>query len=180
MPRRIYRYGANFGWNIWNMMSTIGAFLIAVSILVFVYNVVRSLRRGEASGSDPWDARTLEWSIDSPPKVHNFDEVPVVHAVDDFWHRKYAEGEDGRLVPAVTGASDGEAHSAGAATSHGGHDDHGGHAIHMPSPSYWPVVAALGLPVLAYGLLFSVLLAVDGVLLLLLGLFAWANEPSAA
>ncbi|HEX8099725.1 MAG TPA: cytochrome c oxidase subunit I [Actinomycetota bacterium] len=183
MPRRIYRYGANFGWNIWNMMSTIGAFLIALSILVFVYNVVRSLRRGEASGSDPWDARTLEWSIDSPPKAHNFDEVPVVHAVDDFWHRKYAEAEDGRLVPAVTGAADGEAHSAdsaGAATSHGGHDDHGGHAIHMPSPSYWPVVAALGLPILAYGLLFSVLLAVDGVLLLLLGLFAWANEPSAA
>ena len=179
MPRRIYRWGEGYGWNVWNMMSTVGSLIIAVSILVFIWNVVRTFRRGQASGTDPWDGRTLEWGIDSPPKAHNFDEIPVVRSVDDFWHHKYAEGEDGRLVPAVAGASNGE-------SSHGEHGseapedvEHEAHAIHMPSPSYWPVVAALGFPILCYGLLYSSLLAIDGALVLLFGLFGWANEPSA-
>ncbi|MDP8956304.1 MAG: cytochrome c oxidase subunit I [Actinomycetota bacterium] len=176
MPRRIYRWGEGYGWNVWNMMATVGSLIIAVSILVFIWNVVRTLRRGEASGTDPWDGRTLEWAIDSPPKAHNFDEVPVVRSVDDFWHHKYAEGEDGRLVPAVAGASNGESHGEHASPEDAEHE---AHAIHMPSPSYWPVVAALGFPILCYGVLYSSLLAIDGALVLLLGLFGWANEPSA-
>jgi cytochrome c oxidase subunit I len=178
MPRRIYRWGEGYGWNVWNMMSTVGSLIIAVSILVFIWNVVRTLRRGEASGTDPWDGRTVEWAIDSPPKAHNFDEVPVIRSVDDFWHHKYAEGEDGKLVPAVAGASNGDSHG-----EHGNaapeDAEHEAHAIHMPSPSYWPVVAALGFPILCYGLLYSSLLAIDGALVLLFGLFGWANEPSA-
>jgi cytochrome c oxidase subunit 1 len=178
MPRRIYRWGDGYGWNVWNMMATVGSFVIVLSISIFIWNVVRALRRGEASGTDPWDGRTLEWSTDSPPKPHNFDEIPVVRSVDDFWHHKYAEGEDGRLVPAVAGASNGESRG-----EHGSeapeHVEHEAHAIHMPSPSYWPVVAALGFPILCYGLLYSSLLAIDGALVLLFGLFGWANEPPA-
>jgi cytochrome c oxidase subunit 1 len=178
MPRRIYRWGAGMGWDVWNMMSTVGSFVIVLSIAIFIWNVVRSLRRREAAGTDPWDGRTVEWSIDSPPKAHNFDEIPLVRSVDDFWHHKYAEGEDGRLVPAVAGASNG-----GSLGEHGSeapeHVEHEAHAIHMPSPSYWPVVAALGFPILCYGLLYSSLLAIDGALVLLFGLFGWANEPSA-
>jgi cytochrome c oxidase subunit 1 len=185
MPRRIYTYPADMGWNMWNLVETVGAFLIAVSILIFLYNVVRTRSRGLQAGADPWDARTLEWSIPSPPPPHNYDEIPVVHAVDAFWHTKYAEGPDGRLAPVVTGASNGHEEATedgghGPETGHDAHDQHGGgHAIHMPSPSYYPLIAALGLPILCYGLLYSLILVIDGALTILVGLYGWAVEPSA-
>jgi cytochrome c oxidase subunit 1 len=185
MARRIYTYPEGRGWDVWNMMSTIGAFVIAVSILAFLYNVVRTRRRGMEAGADPWDARTLEWSIPSPPPPHNFDEIPVVHSVDAFWHTKYAEGPDGRLAPVMAGGSNG--HSESGEGHEGGHPDGdaddgghgGGHGIHMPSPSYFPLIAALGLPILCYGLLYSVIVAIDGALTILVGLYGWAVEPSA-
>jgi cytochrome c oxidase subunit 1 len=176
MPRRIYQYPSYGGWNFWNFVSTIGAFTIALSIAIFLYNVVRSVRKPEFATDDPWDGRTLEWTTPSPPPPYNFAEVPVVHSVDDFWHRKYAEGEDGRLAPVVAGASNGDQ-----APAPPEHDDAPGegHGIHMPSPSYFPLLTALGLPILSYGILYSPILVVDGVLLVLAGLYGWALEPSA-
>ncbi|HEX9410492.1 MAG TPA: cytochrome c oxidase subunit I [Actinomycetota bacterium] len=187
MPRRIYRYAPGHGWDTWNFIMTIGAFLIALSILVFLANVVRTFRRGEVAVPDPWDARTLEWSIPSPPPPHNFDEIPVVSSVDTFWHSKYAEGPEGELVPVVAGGSNGEEHSSaseehpatGTRTPGETHGEGHGHGIHMPSPSYFPLIAALGLPILAYGLLYSTILIVDGALTILVGLYGWAMEPSA-
>jgi len=85
MPRRIASYGDGLGWNYWNMMSTVGSFIIAVSILLFLINAIRSYRSGEPAGADPWDGRTLEWTTASPPAEYNFAEVPMVEAVDDFW-----------------------------------------------------------------------------------------------
>jgi cytochrome c oxidase subunit 1 len=61
MPRRIYTYGAEQGWNGWNMVATIGAYMMGVSILIFAYNAIRSLRTGEPAPADPWDGATLEW-----------------------------------------------------------------------------------------------------------------------
>src|SRR5207249_3238297 len=63
MPRRVYQYPPGKGWSMWNFVETIGAFIIALSILMFIANVVWTWRRGHAAGPDPWDARTLEWSI---------------------------------------------------------------------------------------------------------------------
>src|SRR5947209_10591646 len=61
MPRRIYTYPSNRGWDFWNFFATIGSFVIALSVLVFIWNIIRTARRGEPAGIDPWDARTLEW-----------------------------------------------------------------------------------------------------------------------
>jgi cytochrome c oxidase subunit 1 len=184
MARRIYRYSEELGLGFWNMVSTVGAFVIALSILVFVWNVLRTRRKGEVAGPDPWDGRTLEWSIPSPPPAHNFDEIPVVQAYDELWHRKYVEGEDGRLVPAVAGGSDSSIVPASEAgpdpeDPHAERNHDGGQAIHMPSPSYYPVLAALGFPILCYGLLYSTVVVVDGALVILAGLFGWAMEPPA-
>ncbi|CAI8053697.1 Cytochrome c oxidase subunit 1 [Geodia barretti] len=91
MPRRVYTYPADQGWDGSNMAATIGGFLIAFSVLVWVINVIVSWRRNDRAGADPWDARTLEWSIPSPPPHYNFAEIPVVEHRDDFWFKKHPE-----------------------------------------------------------------------------------------
>jgi cytochrome c oxidase subunit 1 len=168
-PRRTYHYPASMGWTSYNLTETIGSFLIAASMLVFVFNWVVSKRKGKRAGPDPWDARTLEWTIPSPPPEHNFDEIPTVHARDEFWHRKYAEDPGGRPVPVPVGAAEGHE------TEGSGHE---AHAIHMPSPSYWPLVAAAGLPVLGWGLVAGAyVLIAFGILVSLVGFFGWVFEP---
>jgi len=170
MPRRVSSYPDGYGFGLWNMMATVGAFMIAASILVFIYNVIVSLRSKEQAGADPWDGRTLEWSIPSPPPAYNFAEIPTVHALDDFWHQKYVEDAAERPVPVVAGG----AHEAEAAEHEAG--DHG--SIHMPSPSYWPLIAALGFPLIAFGFIYDYALIAVGAAFLLVGLYGWALEPA--
>ena len=182
MPRRIQSYPDGYGWGFWNAMSTGGSFLIAFSILVFIVNVMRSIRHGEIAGDDPWDARTLEWSIPSPPPPYNFAEVPQVHSLDDFWHKKYAEDEYGKPVPIPQGAAiavsphDGGGHVGGEGDADG--DEHGGHGIHLPSPSYMPIIAAAGMPIIAFGLIYDYALLAVGVAVLIVGIYGWALEPA--
>src|SRR3954469_20405555 len=106
MPRRTYRYPSGMGWDTMNLIETIGAFVIATSVLIMLVNLIYSTKRGPIAGADPWDARSLEWSIPSPPPAYNFAEIPVVEARDDFWHRKYTEDADGRLVRLPSGGAD--------------------------------------------------------------------------
>jgi cytochrome c oxidase subunit 1 len=178
MPRRTYQYPEGLGFEFWNQMATIGVFIIFVSFVIFAWNIVRShfMKRGAIAGDDPWDGRTLEWSISSPPPVHNFDEVPVVHAVDDFWHRKYAEDESGRAVamPAVTGG----AVAIESETGGEGDDDH--EDMHMPSPSYYPVLTSVGAAILGAGFVylpFGWVFVGLGAVVMLWGLFGWSLEP---
>ena len=178
MPRRIYTYDKSLNLGFWNMAATIGAFIIAISILVFLYNILVVTPKSPPAGADPWDARTLEWSVPSPPPEYNFAEIPTVHSVDEYWHQKYTEDDEGRLVrlpnhDAIRAASD-----TNVATP--------GQHIHMPSPSYFPMVASFGLLVAAYGMILgrtngtNYLVTVVGFLITLGGLYAWGLEPSAA
>ena len=94
MPRRIYTYEAGRGWEVLNMIVSIGAIFQAAGTLVFVYNMVRSYYRGIEAGHDPWDAWTLEWSTSSPPPDYNFATEPTVHSRRPLWDLKHPEDPD--------------------------------------------------------------------------------------
>ena len=94
MPRRIYTYEPGRGWEIWNFIVTIGAFFQAAGVLVFVFNLLWSLWKGELAGNDPWDAWTLEWSTSSPPPDYDFAETPVVRSRRPLWDLKHPEDPD--------------------------------------------------------------------------------------
>jgi cytochrome c oxidase subunit I len=173
MERRYYVYTEQ-ALGFWNLVATVGAFTIAVSVLAFIANVVATQRKPRDAGDDPWDARTLEWATSSPPPEYNFEEIPVVRSLDELWHRKYAERKGGTVVPVPAGGSGGQdGHEPGA------RDDAHGHGIHLPGPSYFPLIASLGFPMIGYGIIYNWWLAVAGGLVLLAGLFGWALEPSA-
>ena len=176
MPRRIYTFDAEMGWNLWNGAASVGAVLLATSILIFIVNVVRSVKQGEVAGADPWDARTLEWSISSPPPEYNFAQIPTVHGRDPFWAQKR---EGVRAVPVAGGS---------------GEDDE--HSIHLPQPSFWPLFVPVGLLIAAYGLVYidapgvhisafsvnitlsiGIIAAVIGGAIALVSVYGWSFEP---
>ena len=176
-PRRMYVWTENragegfFNLGFWNLVSTIGTVILAIGALLFLVNVWVS-RKNPPAPEDPWDARSLEWLTTSPPKEHNFDRTPTVHALDEFFHRKYEDvGEDGHHdFKKVATADELIAEEAANADPH----------IHLPSPSYWPIVLAFSMPVLAYGIIYSTLLIIVGAAIAVLALFGWALEPPTA
>ena len=95
MPRRIYTYPADRGWELWNLVTTLGVPVQILAILVFVVNVALSLRRGERAGDDPWDAWTLEWATTSPPPDYNFETIPAVGSRRPLWDLKHPDDPDG-------------------------------------------------------------------------------------
>ncbi|MDP9128286.1 MAG: cytochrome c oxidase subunit 3, partial [Pseudomonadota bacterium] len=97
MPRRIYTYGPDMGWNAVNMVTTCGSFLFAFGVLLFLIDVGISLKRGKGSGANPWDAPTLEWATVSPPRPYNFAVIPIVASRHPLW--------EGRLTKSVTSSS---------------------------------------------------------------------------
>ncbi|MFN3219532.1 MAG: cytochrome c oxidase subunit I [Acidimicrobiales bacterium] len=168
MSRRIQTYSPGQGFELWNMVSTIGSFLIALATAIFIANVMVSWRSHKREpqnpGPDPWDGRSLEWMTASPTPEHNFDREIVVERQDDFWWRKWGRDEEGRIVrraPAEEIA----------------HDGSNGANVHLPSPSYWPIVIGAGLPIIAYGLIYTLWLCVVGGLMVLGGLYGWVFEP---
>jgi cytochrome c oxidase subunit I len=94
MPRRIYTYEPGRGWDIWNLIVTIGTLIQGLAVLIFVANLIISYFKGEKAGNDPWDAWTLEWTTSSPPPAYNFATTPTVASRRPLWDLKHPEDPD--------------------------------------------------------------------------------------
>ena len=174
MVRRTWIYSADAGLGPWNLIVSIGAFTIAASVFIFMVNWSYSKKRGKVAPHDPWDARTLEWSIPSPTPEYNFAIEPTVTQLDAFWHMKYDEDEEGRAVR----KEDADEIVDNLMHMHANPE----HEIHLPAPSYFPFFAGLGVMSLAYGIMYHT--RVFGIPLIVLGVFvvigafvAWGSEP---
>jgi heme/copper-type cytochrome/quinol oxidase subunit 1 len=170
MPRRVYTYLDNPGWGTLNLIETLGAAIIGVSVLIFLWNVIASLRHGETAGNDPWDAATLEWTTTSPPPEYNFLKIPTVSSLRPLWDQKYPQGGKPPLVP-VTGELAPQGASLGAPEKVPENV-----IVKMPGRSLNPLLISVGLTVLAYGLLYTVWLALIGLVIVLAGIIAWVWE----
>ncbi len=101
MPRRIYDYSADLGVTEYNLISTIGSFLLGIGVLLTVINALRSYRHGKVAGNDPWQGNTLEWFVQSPPPVNNFDVVPRVRSVEPMKDIRREIAKSGEPVGSV-------------------------------------------------------------------------------
>ncbi|MDQ3136061.1 MAG: cytochrome c oxidase subunit I [Gemmatimonadota bacterium] len=159
MPRRVYTYPEGLGFETLNQIETAGSLILGFSFLVFLVNIVLTWRGPRNAPADPWNGATLEWAIPSPPQEWNFAEIPTVHGRDPLWEMKR---EHGGQVPEPARVS--------------------GQGIHLPNPSYWPLVSAIGLTVLMVGLMAGSLVGpwgvVAGLSVLFIGVFNWAFEPA--
>jgi cytochrome c oxidase subunit 1 len=176
-PRRMYIWTENragegfFNLGFWNLVSTVGSLILGIGAVLFLVNVWVS-RKNPPAPADPWDARSLEWITTNPPKEHNFDRTPTIHSLDEFFHRKYEDvGVDGQhdYKKVKTGEQVIAEEEANA-------DAH----IHLPSPSYWPIILSFGMLVICYGVIYSTLLLAAGAAIAILALFGWALEPPTA
>ncbi|MSU46754.1 MAG: cytochrome c oxidase subunit I [Lacunisphaera sp.] len=173
MPRRTWIYDSNMGWNEGNLFATIGAYLLGLGIFTYFAVLVYSFFKGQKCGNDPWDARTLEWSIPSPPPEHNFAAIPQVHARDAWWYEKTHQEEIAKEKAANIKAEE----------AHGG--------IHIPDQSWYPIIAGMGLlfgtynlaqlkhPVVMFGnqvLGSHAPLAIAGLSIVVLACYLWSLE----
>jgi cytochrome c oxidase subunit 1 len=175
-PRRMYvwteaRAGEGF-FNLafWNLVATVGSFILSIGVLLFLVNIWVTARKKERAPLDPWNARSLEWMTSNPPKEHNFDAIPHVEHLDEFFHRKYEEDASTHSMKQVSTAE-----LVLADLEKNPDKD-----IHMPSPSYWPIVLAFSLIPIALGLIYSIPVAVVGAAVLLYAMYGWSLEPSVA
>ena len=174
MVRRTWKYAPETGLQPWNMAETVGAFIIAISIAVFIFNWYTSRRKGELSGLDPWDARTVEWMSPNPTPEYNFAVPPEITRLDHFWSLKYEQDEDGRAVRKA------DADEILAAIEY--EQLNPAQEIHLPNPSYFPFFMAMGLPIMFYGVIYheaawAKMLIGLGAIISLVALIGWAMEP---
>jgi cytochrome c oxidase subunit I len=160
MPRRVYTYQPGQGWEIWNLVSTLGGYVIALGVITLLYNLLSSLRRGAPAGDDPWDAWTLEWATTSPPPPQNFDHLPPVRGPRPLWDLKHPDQADWRLEAAALDEP------APARTL----------ALAVPERSGLPALAAAGLVSVAAGGLGSPLIPILAGIFLFAVLVAWAYQ----
>lgn len=184
MPRRYYTYEPGMGWDIWNLIETIGAFALALSILLFIWNMLTSIRNGAPAPLDPWDAATLEWGTpSSPPPAHNFDKIPTVYSRRPLWDTKYPELEMAH-EPGTHAVKRGEMIERERSRRPEAVDEP---FIHMPSPTLAPMIVSFGVMVTGFGALYRFVspdvpvpfLALIGVAIMAVGIFRWVKDAHA-
>ena len=169
MPRRTFTYDANLGWNFPNFLATIGSYVLGLGIAIYFVVMLYTYFKGKKVGRDPWDGRTLEWSLPTPPPEYNFRVIPTVHARDAWWYEKHHREE-------IEKEKDQHAKEEEA---------HGG--IHMPFASIWPLVASSGLLIGAIavsaldsnpapGIHLKLGLALTGGVIMFTGIYFWSLE----
>ncbi|MCR8633856.1 cytochrome c oxidase subunit I [Paenibacillus radicis (ex Xue et al. 2023)] len=143
MPRRVFTYQPGVGLEEGNLISTFGAFLMGIGTIVFLINAIATARSPQNAPADPWDGRSLEWAIPSPPPEYNFKQTPLVRGLDAFWKEKMAGNKE--MTPAEPIGS-----------------------IHMPSPSILPLTFSIGFFILGFGFMYHnyVVVAVGAVIML--------------
>ncbi len=176
MPRRVHTYPAGFGWGIYNLISTIGVFIMVAAIAVFAVNVWRSLRHGPPAGPDPWGADTLEWSIPSPPLQHGFTTPVVVRSRHPLWDQDDLLEADER-VERVTRALARWPLDWRANLTVTSADARPEEVVRIAGPSIWPLVGAVGaVTVFAAELMKLRLGALAGIAILVVAVVRW-NWP---
>jgi len=161
MPRRVYTYGADMGWADLNLLSTLGAYLLASGLLVYLLNLVVAARRGWPAGPNPWNAGGLEWATSSPPPPHNFGATPVVEGREPLWlpgefpvmHGLDVEHREVLLTTIADGKPDIREGS--------------------PGPSIWPLLSALAVSLLFIGSIFDEWFLVWAAIPVMLCLIGW-------
>jgi cytochrome c oxidase subunit 1 len=162
MPRRVYTYPAEMDWANLNLLATAGALTIALSVLLFIVNVLHSRRHGAVAGDNPWGAGTLEWSVSSPPPMANFERVPVVHGRFPLWQAAAQPAH-------VTGlASD---YREVLITSVA--DARLDHRLWLPGSTPWPFLAAVAATILFVGSIFTPWAVVWGAVPVAIATTAW-------
>ncbi|HET9777097.1 MAG TPA: cbb3-type cytochrome c oxidase subunit I, partial [Gemmatimonadaceae bacterium] len=152
MPRRIYSYPAGLGWDTYNLIETIGAFVFAVGVALFAANVWISRRRGRIAGPNPWDAGTLEWSVSSPPPPYNFAVIPTVGSRHPLWEDRLGEGSSRSILEKGPLLADGRETFATTPL-----DAEPSAVLQMPEDTYLPLALAISIGVIGYGLLFGLI-----------------------
>ncbi len=168
MPRRIFTYPSGLGWDLPNLVTTIGAGVFAAGVVLFLVDFLRSLRVGPIAGDNPWDGPTLEWSTSSPPPAFNFAVLPTVRTPYPLWESRL-DGCDGSVLTTGAALDDGR-ETFGTSPL----DAEPTEILRMPDDSLWPVLLSLALLVVFYGLLVSMWwLAIAGGLGLLASMIGW-------
>jgi cytochrome c oxidase subunit 1 len=164
MPRRIYTYPAEMGWGPLNMLSTVGAVILGLGVLVMIANLAASLRTGARAGNDPWQGDGLEWTTTSPPPSYNFYEIPVVQGRYAGWAMA---GRD--EVPVVTGLS----HDMREVLVTKALDGEPDHRHLQPGPTIWPTLLGLATGVGIVGAIFSPWAVIPGAMIAFVALVGW-------
>jgi len=169
MPRRVYTYPSDLGWEPYNLVETIGAFVFASGIALFAFNVWRSRTHGKRVGANPWDAPTLEWSVPSPPPPYNFAVLPVVGSRHPLWEGRLVEGSERSILDNGPVLAEGRETFATSPL-----DAQPSAVMRMPEDTALPFLLALSVGLMAYALLFSLLwLAAAGLVCTAACAIAW-------